>query len=47
MGMSHRVRDQLLLSAVDDAGDLAILMQAARRHRVTEQDLAAAEEGGC
>ena len=46
MGVSHRVRDLLLLAAVDDAGDLAILMQAARRHRVTEQDLAAAEERG-
>lgn len=46
MGMSHRVRDLLLLAAVGDAGDLAILMQAARRHRVTEQDLAAAEARG-
>ena len=46
MGMSHRVRDLLLLAAVDDAGDLAVLMQAARRRRVTERDLAAAEERG-
>jgi tetratricopeptide (TPR) repeat protein len=43
-GLGHRVRDLLLLTAVDDTGDLAVLLQAARRRGASEKDLAAAEE---
>ncbi len=45
-GLSSRARHLLLLTAADDTGKLAILLNAARRHGAGEADLAAAEQRG-
>lgn len=45
-GLGPRVRDLLLLAAVDDTGDIDVLLHASRRRGANESELAVAEERG-